>query len=49
MFNKEDMVNIVNDLKEIIIYSIKGNVYILKKVNKVIEKIDFDKIFNEEN
>ena len=49
MFNKEDMINITNDVKEIMIYSIEGSIYVLKKVNKIIEKIDFDKIFNEEN
>ena len=37
-FEKEDMINIINDIKEIIIYGIEGIIWILEKGKNLIEK-----------
>lgn len=41
-FNKEDMTNIYNDIKELVIYGIEGIIWILKKGKDLIEKINIE-------
>lgn len=41
-FNKEDMVNICNDVKELVIYGIEGIIWILEKGKNLIEKISIE-------
>ena len=37
-FDKEDVINIYNDVKELVIYGIEGIIWILEKGKNLIEK-----------
>lgn len=37
-FDKEDMINIYTDIKELVIYGIEGIIWILEKGKNLIEK-----------
>ena len=41
-FDKEDVINIYNDVKELVIYSIEGIIWILKKGKDLVEKINIE-------
>lgn len=41
-FDKEDMINIYNDIKELIIYGIEGVIWILEKGKNLIEKVNIN-------
>ena len=41
-FDKTDIINIYNDVKELIIYGIEGIIWILKKGKDLIEKINIE-------
>lgn len=42
--NKTVFMNVCNDVKELVIYGIKGIIWILKESKKILEDINIDKL-----
>ena len=47
--NKTIFMNVCNDVKELVVYSVEGIIWMLEKGKDLIEEIDFNEVFMKDD